>query len=79
MSEQSHIDTIKDSVFQKSKISLEDKKAVKGYDFDNGRDFDALLNSYKNMGFQATEFGKAIDEITKMVYDYMNIILYLFV
>lgn len=67
MSEQSHINTIKDFVFQKSKVSFDNDRVVKGYDFDKGRDFDALLNSYKNMGFQATEFGKAIDEITKMV------------
>ena len=40
---------------------------VSGYDFNKGVDFEALLNTYKYTGFQATSVGKAIDEINKMV------------
>lgn len=40
---------------------------VKGYDFNNGVDYDQLLASYIQCGFQATNFGKAVDEINKMV------------
>lgn len=40
---------------------------VSGYDWNNGIDYDRLFQSYINSGFQATNFGKAIDEINKMV------------
>jgi deoxyhypusine synthase len=41
---------------------------VKGYDFATPDvDFKALLNAYRTTGFQATNFGKAIEEINKMV------------
>jgi len=47
---------------------LKEKGEVKGYDFQKGKvDFEELLSSYKNMGFQATNFGLAIDEINKMI------------
>ena len=32
-----------------------------------GVDFEALLNTYATTGFQATSFGKAAEEINKMV------------
>ncbi|CAL8113020.1 unnamed protein product [Orchesella dallaii] len=40
---------------------------VKGYDWSKGVDYSALLDSYKNSGFQATNFGLAIEEINKMI------------
>lgn len=40
---------------------------VLGYNFNAGIDYDALLGSYLNSGFQATNFGKAVQEINKMV------------
>eukprot|EP00158_Paraphelidium_tribonemae_P010067 Partr_v1_DN31116_c0_g1_i1_m34937 putative deoxyhypusine synthase len=40
---------------------------VKGYDFDNGVDFDKLFESFKTTGFQATNLGLAIDEVKKML------------
>lgn len=44
------------------------KGEVHGYDFQKGPvDFEALLNTYKYTGFQATNFGLAIEEINKMV------------
>ncbi|CAK68676.1 unnamed protein product (macronuclear) [Paramecium tetraurelia] len=41
---------------------------IKGYDFNQGVDFDALLNSYANFGLQATQLNKAIDIINKMIH-----------
>ncbi|CAG0883202.1 unnamed protein product [Darwinula stevensoni] len=38
-----------------------------GYDFNLGLDYDALLGSLRHAGFQATSFGLAIDEISKMI------------
>jgi deoxyhypusine synthase len=44
------------------------KGEVHGYDFQKGPvDFEALLNAYKYSGFQATNFGYAIEEINKMI------------
>ncbi|KAJ1564555.1 hypothetical protein HK096_007419, partial [Nowakowskiella sp. JEL0078] len=40
---------------------------VRGYDFNNGIDYSALLKSYISTGFQATEFGKAVNEINRML------------
>ena len=43
---------------------------VTGYVFerDGPVDYHALLQSYRTSGFQATNFGLAVEEITKMVY-----------
>jgi hypothetical protein len=56
---------------------------VKGFDFsirrpDGGVDFDALLGSYYTTGFQATSFGKAVEEINKMVSSQMQPVLRIF-
>jgi len=40
---------------------------VKGYDLNEGVDYHALLQSYRTSGFQATNFGKAVEEINKMI------------
>ena len=40
---------------------------VKGYDFNDGIDYEKLFNSYATTGFQACNFAKAVDEINKMV------------
>ncbi|KAF5397060.1 Deoxyhypusine synthase [Paragonimus heterotremus] len=40
---------------------------VKGYDFNNGLDYEALLNSFASIGFQATQFGRAVDVINMML------------
>lgn len=57
----------KDSVLVKSAKLPDATPMVKGYDWNNGLDYDRLLDSYKHCGFQATNFGNAIDEINKMV------------
>ncbi|KAK2584440.1 hypothetical protein KPH14_006820 [Odynerus spinipes] len=40
---------------------------VKGYDWNRGIDYHALFESYKHSGFQATNFGLAVDEIKRML------------
>ena len=46
----------------------EGSETVRGYDFNNGLDYHELLKSYKRSGFQALNFGKAVEEINKMVW-----------
>lgn len=42
---------------------------VKGYEFERGGpvDYHALLLSYRTSGFQATNFGLAVEQVTAMV------------
>lgn len=40
---------------------------VKGFDFQNGTDYDALFAAMKTMGFQATNLALAIEQVEKMV------------
>ncbi|XP_031778755.1 probable deoxyhypusine synthase [Nasonia vitripennis] len=40
---------------------------VKGYDFNDGINYSALFRSYKHSGFQATNFGLAVEEILRML------------
>ena len=41
--------------------------AIRGYDFNDGRDLDGLLSSFKSTGLQATALGRAIDEVNAML------------
>ncbi|XP_075936999.1 deoxyhypusine synthase-like [Anarhichas minor] len=45
----------------------EDTPKIQGYDFHQGVDYRALLKSYLNTGFQATNFGLAVQEINNMI------------
>lgn len=40
---------------------------VVGYDFNRGVDYNALLESYMRTGFQATNLGKAIEQVERML------------
>ena len=60
-----------DAVLKASAKMPEGSETVKGYDFNNGLDYAALLATYKYSGFQATNFGKAVDEINNMVGKYL--------
>jgi hypothetical protein len=44
-----------------------DHPRVCGYDFNRGLDYDALLSTFPTMGFQGTNFGKAVIELNRMV------------
>lgn len=40
---------------------------VRGYDFNKGVDMEALLQSFATTGFQATNFGLAVQEVNRMI------------
>lgn len=40
---------------------------VKGYDFNEGVNYDKMLGTFIHTGFQATNFGKAVNEVNRMV------------
>lgn len=46
---------------------LDGLQVIKGYDLNNGLNFDDILASYSTIGFQATNFSKAVDEINRMI------------
>ncbi|KAI0561631.1 deoxyhypusine synthase [Gracilaria domingensis] len=57
-----------DAVLQQSEQLPKDTPLVRGYDFSGDVvDYDALLSSYKHSGFQATNFGIAVDIINEMI------------
>lgn len=56
-----------DIVLGKSKDLSKDHVPVGGYDFNEGINYSKLLDSYATTGFQATNFGAAINEINKMI------------
>ena len=55
------------AVLLKSEEMPQDSVLVSGYDFNEGIDYHKLLQTYATSGFQATNFGKAVIEINKMV------------
>ena len=59
--------SVKDAILTASDPVPEDSEEVRGYDFGVGVDYRALLDSYRTTGFQATNFGKAVEEINQMV------------
>ena len=56
-----------DAVLLKSVDMPEGTPTVKGYDFEGTLDLQALLDSMLTSGFQATQFGYAVDEVNKML------------
>ena len=44
-----------------------DGPTVRGYDFNQGVDYESLFRSFKTMGLQATHLGKAIDIVNQMI------------
>ena len=56
-----------DAVLVQSKEMDEGAETVSGYDFNKGLDHHQLLKSFKYSGFQATNFGLAVEEIWKMI------------
>lgn len=48
-------------------MCFSDSILFSGYDWNNGVDYNALLETYRFCGFQATNFGLAVDEILRMV------------
>jgi len=50
-------------------------ESVKGYDFNNGLNYEKLLDSFSTTGFQATHFSKAVEIINQMIKDDVTIYL----
>lgn len=48
------------SVLKKSTLIPTDSTIIKGYDFNDGINYDALLNCYMSTGFQASHFAQAV-------------------
>lgn len=62
-----------EALYTKSTENFDDKPVVAGYEFDQGLDYEKLMKSLTTTGFQATNFGLAVDQINQMV---RNVILY---
>uniref|UniRef100_A0A1B6I1W8 deoxyhypusine synthase n=1 Tax=Homalodisca liturata TaxID=320908 RepID=A0A1B6I1W8_9HEMI len=56
-----------EAVFVESTGMPSETPVVKGYDWNKGVDYKAILDSYRFSGFQATNFGLAVEEITNML------------
>ncbi|KAJ1803302.1 Deoxyhypusine synthase, partial [Coemansia sp. RSA 2598] len=54
------------AVLVESEQVPEGTKLIKGYDFENGVDYNALLGTYLTTGFQASNFGRAVEIINRM-------------
>lgn len=57
----------KEAVLLSSSKLPDDTPKVNGYDWNKGLDYGELFKTYIHSGFQATNFGKAVLEINKMV------------
>lgn len=56
-----------EAVLRHSDSLPENTPQVRGYDFNQGVDYHALLKSYYTTGFQATAFGQAVKEVNSMI------------
>ncbi|XP_046546831.1 deoxyhypusine synthase-like [Haliotis rubra] len=56
-----------EAVLVKSSPMPDGTPTVKGYDFNEGINYHKLMESYRRSGFQATNFGKAVEEINRMI------------
>ena len=71
--EKTEEDLKNDPTYQKAKNSVFVQSTelkgdiVKGYDFNQGVDYHKIFESYKTMGFQAMNMGRAIDIINDMI------------
>ncbi|XP_077591469.1 deoxyhypusine synthase [Stigmatopora nigra] len=56
-----------EAVLKTSSDLPEDLPKIRGYDFNQGPDLQAVLKSYLNTGFQASSLGLAIQEVNRMI------------
>lgn len=56
-----------EAVLKKSLDISSENPTVKGYDWNNGIDYEQLLSVYRYSGFQATNFGLSVEQINKML------------
>ncbi|XP_029914958.1 deoxyhypusine synthase-like [Myripristis murdjan] len=64
---ENHCHPLQKVLYKKSVPMPDNALQVRGYDFNNGVDHRALLQSYTSMGFQATNVGLAIEQINCMI------------
>ncbi|CAH0547372.1 unnamed protein product [Brassicogethes aeneus] len=57
----------KENIMVKTSNTTFLREKVSGYDWNKGMDFNKLLESYLHTGFQATNFGLAVNEINRMI------------
>ncbi|XP_070703836.1 deoxyhypusine synthase-like [Pempheris klunzingeri] len=62
-----HIHPMIGDLFRQTEPVPEDVPKVRGYDFNQGVDHRALLQSFLTTGFQATNFGLAVQELNNMI------------
>ncbi len=55
------------AVLAPSQVMPENADTVQGWDFLHGCTLDELLSSFLHTGFQATAFGRAVNEVNRMV------------
>lgn len=67
--EMAELSAAKEAVLKPSDHIAEDMPKIRGYDFNQGVDHQAVLKSYLTTGFQASSLGLAIQEINHMVRD----------
>lgn len=60
-------DVSKDAVLVQSVKMPDDAPQVKGYDFNEGLNYEKLMKSYYSTGFQALHLGQAFEEINNML------------
>jgi len=60
-------ESAREALYSKSGALPVEPVKVTGYDFNNGIDYHKLLSSFLTTGFQATNFGLAVNEINRMV------------
>ncbi|KAJ1424123.1 DHS-like NAD/FAD-binding domain-containing protein [Ochromonadaceae sp. CCMP2298] len=58
---------VSDAVLKPSQFDAKNNTSVKGFDFSEGAELDALMQSMLRTGFQATNMGLAIEQINKML------------
>lgn len=51
----------------KHSSALPESAKVQGYDFNRGVDYQELLEAFGTTGFQATNFGRAVQQVNAMV------------
>lgn len=66
---QENTDNVSDNTNMRGYETLEGFPEIRGYDFDERFDFDRFIESYKNMGIQATNLGMGIDIVNRMIDD----------
>lgn len=65
--EQDILDSARSAVFKASESPEGFCMKIEGYDFNRGVDYRELLKSMVSTGFQASNFGDAIDIVNQMV------------